>query len=545
MQFHKRTTSVLLCLLCSLCASASGDMLCKLGEYPSDKLMEIGVSCLGRSVKSDSAMVCFAIVSNRYYDGMSREDKFRCVAAMNDLAVSYTYGHINYPQAHRYLIRALALAEENTFSYLLSAIYNNLGNLYYIYGRQLELGGMLTKAEEMYLKAYRQSEQIKNYYLQCCAFINIMDTGTPVPLDQFSGIFDKRIPASTNSLAHARMLYKAVEAERSGHYALARQYYQKMIPAINQKFMPEVYVSGGYVRIGNTYADERNYAKALAEYRKAMDVAAEHHNLELSINAIRQMEKVRRLMGDNRAADSLHVRLLTQRDSLVTAFGLNNIAEMSFKHELQQAEDKTQQLVSEKRVRRAKLYMVSVLLAVAVAFLLFVVRKNRQLWQRNKKLYEKNVALLHAEDEDKASRDSAKSVHKDVCSVEKYNASKLCEDEKLRLLDCIRDIMQQSDVICNSEFSLQQLAKLVGSNKTYVSQVINEKYGKTFNMLLGDSRVKEACRRIDDHEHYGQYTLESISESVGFRSRTTFTTSFKRLVGLTPSEYLRLSRGQK
>lgn len=34
---------------------------------------------------------------------------------------------------------------------------------------------------------------------------------------------------------------------------------------------------------------------------------------------------------------------------------------------------------------------------------------------------------------------------------------------------------------------------------------------------------KEACRRINDEKQYGQYMLESISESAGFKSKFTYT----------------------
>jgi AraC-like DNA-binding protein len=42
---------------------------------------------------------------------------------------------------------------------------------------------------------------------------------------------------------------------------------------------------------------------------------------------------------------------------------------------------------------------------------------------------------------------------------------------------------------------------------------------------------------MNDTEHYGNFTIEAISSGVGFKSRTSFVTSFKRFTGLTPSEY--------
>lgn len=80
------------------------------------------------------------------------------------------------------------------------------------------------------------------------------------------------------------------------------------------------------------------------------------------------------------------------------------------------------------------------------------------------------------------------------------------------------------------------------SNSKYVSQVIADRYGHGFSQLLSDNRVKEACRRIDSDPKYLQLTVEAISANVGFKSRVTFLTGFKRVTGLTPSQYITLAR---
>ena len=45
----------------------------------------------------------------------------------------------------------------------------------------------------------------------------------------------------------------------------------------------------------------------------------------------------------------------------------------------------------------------------------------------------------------------------------------------------------------------------------------------------------------DENSEYGNMTIEGIATSVGFKSRTAFINAFKREVGLTPSEYLRMA----
>lgn len=64
----------------------------------------------------------------------------------------------------------------------------------------------------------------------------------------------------------------------------------------------------------------------------------------------------------------------------------------------------------------------------------------------------------------------------------------------------------------------------------------------TFNTLLGRYRIREACRRFNDPQRYGSYTIESIARDLGFKSRSNFATTFKKHTGLNPSEYLRLAK---
>jgi AraC-like DNA-binding protein len=118
----------------------------------------------------------------------------------------------------------------------------------------------------------------------------------------------------------------------------------------------------------------------------------------------------------------------------------------------------------------------------------------------------------------------------------KYQSSSLAEDNKTMLNNSIMKVFE-SDEIFSTEFNMQKLAALVSSNYNNVSQVVNEQFGKNFNQLLNEYRIAEACRRLNDIEHYGKHTIEAIGESVGYGSRSTFITQFKLLTGMTPSDF--------
>lgn len=120
--------------------------------------------------------------------------------------------------------------------------------------------------------------------------------------------------------------------------------------------------------------------------------------------------------------------------------------------------------------------------------------------------------------------------------------SPLISDKQAELRQKIQSVLDDISTITSPAFNLSRLAELVGSNTTYVSRIVNDVYGKNLSTLLSDLRIKEACRRINNPEKYGQFTLETISASVGFKSRSTFLTSFKRVTGLLPSEFLRIAK---
>ena len=113
---------------------------------------------------------------------------------------------------------------------------------------------------------------------------------------------------------------------------------------------------------------------------------------------------------------------------------------------------------------------------------------------------------------------------------------------KQSLLEKISVVMDDVGEISKNEFSVDRLSKLVGSNSHYVSQVINETYGKNFSSVLGEARVRQACKRLGDTAAYGNLTIEAIAGELGFKSRSNFVTVFKKVTGLTPSEYKKISK---
>ena len=124
----------------------------------------------------------------------------------------------------------------------------------------------------------------------------------------------------------------------------------------------------------------------------------------------------------------------------------------------------------------------------------------------------------------------------------KYHTSNLNEENRQRIVDALVRVMDKEKAFCSPDFSLGRLAELIGTNQAYLSQVINECHGKSFTEYVNEYRIKEVCNRLLDTAGYGNYTIEAIAESVGFGSRSTFSRTFRKITGIPPSVYQKMSK---
>ncbi|MFN0203665.1 MAG: helix-turn-helix domain-containing protein [Bacteroidia bacterium] len=126
--------------------------------------------------------------------------------------------------------------------------------------------------------------------------------------------------------------------------------------------------------------------------------------------------------------------------------------------------------------------------------------------------------------------------------VKEINADKLeteIEDdqEALTLLsEKIQMAMEVNKMYLDTDLSLAKVALLVGSNTKYVSNAINLIFQKNFTTYVNEFRIEESIRLLATSQA-DVYTLETIAQLSGFKSRSVFITSFKKATGVTPSQF--------
>lgn len=95
-------------------------------------------------------------------------------------------------------------------------------------------------------------------------------------------------------------------------------------------------------------------------------------------------------------------------------------------------------------------------------------------------------------------------------------------------------VMEKEKPFLNPSFSLPDLAEKLKISVHQLSQAINEGLNKSFFELTAEYRVNEAKRLLIDQPNI---KIEGIAEQVGYHSKSSFNTVFKKITGKTPSEY--------
>lgn len=112
----------------------------------------------------------------------------------------------------------------------------------------------------------------------------------------------------------------------------------------------------------------------------------------------------------------------------------------------------------------------------------------------------------------------------------------LSDEKKDLIKQSLLEVMEEQKPYLNPMLTITELAELLNSNQKYLSVVINDCFDKNFFTFINEYRVKEAIKLLSTSVGQ-QYSIEGIGKTVGFNSRSTFISAFKKQTNTTPSEY--------
>ena len=118
---------------------------------------------------------------------------------------------------------------------------------------------------------------------------------------------------------------------------------------------------------------------------------------------------------------------------------------------------------------------------------------------------------------------------------QKYQSSKLTAAEAEEYLSKLQTHMEKNKPYLNPTISLKDLADQLTIPPRHLSQIVNEHIRKNFYDFISQYRIEEAKKMFRDSS-IDKTVLEVLFE-VGFNSKSSFNTAFKKFTGVTPSKF--------
>lgn len=416
---------------------------------------------------------------------------------------------------------ALNYAKRANNSLRISQVLGDIGNVFF-------LKNDYNNALKYYKKSKSEKEKINDLTGISTALINIGNV--------YENIADSKYPDDRNEL-------------RKINYQTAIEYYKRAYELANRLNLKKN-LSLVLNNIGLLNIKTGNATEGIANCKKSLEIAEQTGTLIRIRDACECLYLGHKELKQHERALYYYEKFSVARDSIFSEENLKKINRLQFEQELEmkqamrKAEIQKQQELTEIEIKQQKFRLrislvIIALLLFSTSFLMFQRNKIRQ---KNIDLVEKNLELMRSE---AYLIETQKNMHSEIesskkslpASTEMREAKKksdIRDEQTVFLSNAIERLLTNNKIFLDPDLTLQVLSDMLNSNSSYVSRAINETYGKNFNSVINELRVKEARRMLADQK-YNHLTIEGIAREVGFNSIPSFNNAFKKFTGLSPS----------
>lgn len=521
--------------------------------------------------REDEALVLYMLAASRNTDGITDSDIAAHIKA-NLRAGDIHYAKGNYSNSLRYYVAGLKLSEATPSHPHLAVLYKNMGNVYNMF-QDFE------KGKSLYLSGLTEARKVKDNetaykLLQNLVGVSVNLNDIPAAREYYEQSLETRHEGTPESQYMDRYI-SALILKYEGRHEDAIRRFKGLADMSRGNKMNARYECSAYGEIGRIFNQMGIRDSAVFYLARCREVAQANSILYQYTESLKLLYTLYDEMGLHDKATELKNRYLDLKDSIYNQRQFDMAKNQQFLYEMEKTEREIAEL-NERQSRaallisRQRVILFGVLAAVILALLIiyYFYRQKKKLTQSYRSLYEMHQRIVaeHRENRERqtalvrenselrariAAEPSARAIPKPasdepaqdtgVSHDSKYERSTLAPAQKVLLANRIAEVMEAEMPYCSADFSLASLAALVDSNTKYVSQVINDVFKKNFSTYVNEYRVNLASERLSDIDDYGRYSMEGIGESVGFRSGATFTSVFKKITGISPSVYKRLT----
>ena len=321
-------------------------------------------------------------------------------------------------------------------------------------------------------------------------------------------------------------------ALEAGDYMKAGLYYEQAIR--EHGFSQAAYVVSTYVGYGRALIAQKKYKSALEKLQIGKEISEKNITSLFRREVYLLLSACYDRLGEPKEALEYYKKYTAESFRLYNEDKERTEKELMVRYETEKRNKELAQknMLLQKEQNRV-MALVGITFVVLIVVLLFYInyrRKDRLYkqivresvdWLAKERQFSKRIAEQEKQLQELIGKAGA-------VDGGRYSGSSLNKDSQQELFGRLERLMQNDQVYKNSLFTREKMAELLGTNRTYLSQTINEQTGLTFTHYMNKYRIEEARRILADPQD--DTPIKAIAADLGFSSVTTFYTLFKAVV---------------
>ena len=120
--------------------------------------------------------------------------------------------------------------------------------------------------------------------------------------------------------------------------------------------------------------------------------------------------------------------------------------------------------------------------------------------------------------------------------ITKYKSSSLKPETIENYKKALIQIMEKEKLYMDSRLSIHRVSNKLNIPRQYISEVLNIHMNISFQDFVNGYRIEAFVVNLQNNQ-YAHYTLFGIASEVGFSSKSSFNATFKKIKGMTPSQF--------
>lgn len=463
-------------------------------------------------------------------------DKQRLAKLYNNLAAAYKQ-IAYYEKATAFFLQSLTLKLELQDSMGIAATYNNIGLVY----KDLEN----YKMAETYLKlAVALNQKLNNRKQLSTNYTGLGDLYLGLEQADTSLYYFHNSLDLKREIGHKYGMIIVLHGIGNVYTSLkhddkiARDYFEQALRLANQTGS-DYEIANLNISLGELSYKAQRLVEANELFNQSFVYARRENALDLMHTAARYLTEINVQMGKKAAAMEYFMTYRTIGDTLFNRDKTRAIMEMQARFETEKKDRENMMLQKEITLQKRQIILLIIFSIILLFLGLVIYYFYFQKVRASRKIVQKNLELVKAEKRMEARRELQAEIQVAASVQQPYED---IANTTLGLLVKLTRLMAEEKPYLESGITIEDICRRIGTNRTYLSQLINENFNQNFSCYINEFRIKEARRLLAERKN-DNISIEGIGMMSGFNSKMTFHTQFKQQVGVTPS-YFRKSVNQ-